>query len=62
MHTGAKKQHFVHAVLQLTVQRRGDRFEMVTLAGDIRLLQDHHLTPGQEGGKDKDDKKTEIND
>ncbi|EEC73197.1 hypothetical protein OsI_07261 [Oryza sativa Indica Group] len=46
----------------LTVQRRGDRFEMVTLAGDIRLLQDHHLTPCQEGGKGKDDKKTEIND
>ena len=34
---------------------------MIALAGDVRLFQHHHLTPGQERGKHQNDQKTEIN-
>ena len=47
MHALTEQQHPVDAVLQLPVQRTGDRIQMITLAGDVRFFQYHHFTPGQ---------------
>ncbi|KAI3489186.1 hypothetical protein L1887_46230 [Cichorium endivia] len=45
MHALTEKQHPVHAVLQLPVQRTGHRIQMIALAGDVGLFQYHHFTP-----------------
>lgn len=60
-HAVAKKQYLIDAELKLSVQRTGNRFQMVTLAGDISIFQYHNFAPGQEGGKDQDNDKTEVN-